>query len=322
MQKFADLSHTVSHVPNRKDLRTSPASSSRSPGSSPRSCCSGIAGSTPPTWPCSPASICSPRPASRRLSPTPHPPLLSDLPAGRARLRHSRLAVRPGLGARLGRRSPQAPRPHRRRGRPAFTPRRPRQRSRGLWHAHAGWLTKTQGQADWKRYAADLYDDPKMRRIGRRFPVLVGLSLLLPTLAGFALHGWTLARRDPRIYMGRPGADLPRAPRHLVGELRLPLLRQPPLRHRRPLDQRRLAGAASRSANRGTTTTTRSRAAPATACAGGRSTLGPSSQLERTAWRGTSCGSRQNARPPVWLRASPLPPRRTRAGNLTRTGRD
>ena len=62
---------------------------------------------------------------------------------------------------------------------------------KGLWHAHMGWLTETQGQADWERYARDLYDDPKMRGIGRRFPLLVGLSLLLPTLAGFALHGWT-----------------------------------------------------------------------------------------------------------------------------------
>ncbi len=63
---------------------------------------------------------------------------------------------------------------------------------RGLWHAHAGWLTETQGQADWKRYARDLYDDPAMRRIGRGFPALAGLSLLLPTLAGFAIHGFTL----------------------------------------------------------------------------------------------------------------------------------
>src|SRR3954471_9872960 len=37
----------------------------------------------------------------------------------------------------------------------------------GLWHAHTGWLLETQGQADWKRYARDLYDDPKMRSIGR-----------------------------------------------------------------------------------------------------------------------------------------------------------
>jgi stearoyl-CoA desaturase (delta-9 desaturase) len=63
---------------------------------------------------------------------------------------------------------------------------------RGLWHAHTGWLLETQGQADWKRYAADLYEDPKMRRIGRRFPLLVLASLAIPTLAGFALHGWTL----------------------------------------------------------------------------------------------------------------------------------
>ena len=62
---------------------------------------------------------------------------------------------------------------------------------RGLWHAHTGWLWKTQGQADWKRYARDLYEDPKMRRIGKRFPLVVLASLLIPTLAGFALHGWT-----------------------------------------------------------------------------------------------------------------------------------
>jgi stearoyl-CoA desaturase (delta-9 desaturase) len=62
----------------------------------------------------------------------------------------------------------------------------------GLWHAHVGWLLETQGQADWKRYATDLYEDPKMRRIGRRFPLLAGLSLLIPTAAGFVLHGFTL----------------------------------------------------------------------------------------------------------------------------------
>ncbi|HWE34885.1 MAG TPA: fatty acid desaturase [Solirubrobacteraceae bacterium] len=63
---------------------------------------------------------------------------------------------------------------------------------RGLWHAHVGWLLETQGQADWKRYAPDLYEDPAMRSIGRRFPLLVVISLLVPTLAGFVLHGFTL----------------------------------------------------------------------------------------------------------------------------------
>jgi stearoyl-CoA desaturase (delta-9 desaturase) len=62
----------------------------------------------------------------------------------------------------------------------------------GLWHAHVGWLLETQGQADWKRYAPDLYEDPGMRKIGRRFPMLALLSLLIPTAAGFVLHGFTL----------------------------------------------------------------------------------------------------------------------------------
>jgi stearoyl-CoA desaturase (Delta-9 desaturase) len=63
----------------------------------------------------------------------------------------------------------------------------------GLWHAHVGWLLETQGQADWKKYAAELYEDPAMRRIGRWFPQLALLSLLVPTVAGWALHDFTAA---------------------------------------------------------------------------------------------------------------------------------
>ncbi|MGI8715186.1 MAG: acyl-CoA desaturase [Solirubrobacteraceae bacterium] len=61
----------------------------------------------------------------------------------------------------------------------------------GLWHAHVGWLLETQGQADWTRYAPDLYEDPGMRAIGRRFPLLALASLLIPTAAGFVAHGFT-----------------------------------------------------------------------------------------------------------------------------------
>ncbi|HZE04647.1 MAG TPA: fatty acid desaturase [Solirubrobacteraceae bacterium] len=64
---------------------------------------------------------------------------------------------------------------------------------RGLWYAHTGWLLHTQGQADWRRYARDLYDDPAMRRIGRRFELLALASLLIPAAAGFVLHGFTAA---------------------------------------------------------------------------------------------------------------------------------
>jgi len=63
---------------------------------------------------------------------------------------------------------------------------------RGLWHAHTGWLFSTQGQASARRYAKDLYEDPGMRLINRRFPVLVLLTLAVPALAGWALTG-TLA---------------------------------------------------------------------------------------------------------------------------------
>ncbi len=48
---------------------------------------------------------------------------------------------------------------------------------RGLWHAHTGWLFSTQGRASARRYAKDLYEDPGMRLISRRFPMLVLLSL-------------------------------------------------------------------------------------------------------------------------------------------------
>jgi stearoyl-CoA desaturase (Delta-9 desaturase) len=62
----------------------------------------------------------------------------------------------------------------------------------GLWHAHTGWLMSTQGRADWKRYAPDLYEDRGMRAINRHFGLLVLISLSLPALAGYAVSG-TLA---------------------------------------------------------------------------------------------------------------------------------
>jgi stearoyl-CoA desaturase (delta-9 desaturase) len=62
----------------------------------------------------------------------------------------------------------------------------------GLWHAHSGWLMSTQGRADWKRYAADLYEDRGMRTISRQFVPLVLASLAIPALAGYVVSG-TLA---------------------------------------------------------------------------------------------------------------------------------
>jgi stearoyl-CoA desaturase (delta-9 desaturase) len=62
----------------------------------------------------------------------------------------------------------------------------------GLWHAHTGWLFETHGQADWKKYARELYEDRGMKKINRLFPLWALLSLLVPTALGFVLHGFTL----------------------------------------------------------------------------------------------------------------------------------
>jgi stearoyl-CoA desaturase (delta-9 desaturase) len=63
---------------------------------------------------------------------------------------------------------------------------------RGLWHAHTGWLFRTHGQASSKRYAGDLVEDARMRRINRLFPLIALASLLLPFLLGLALGAGAL----------------------------------------------------------------------------------------------------------------------------------
>jgi stearoyl-CoA desaturase (delta-9 desaturase) len=59
----------------------------------------------------------------------------------------------------------------------------------GLWHAHTGWLMSTQGQANWKRYAPDLYEDRGMRTISRNFAPILLAGLALPALAGYLVSG-------------------------------------------------------------------------------------------------------------------------------------
>jgi stearoyl-CoA desaturase (delta-9 desaturase) len=58
---------------------------------------------------------------------------------------------------------------------------------RGLWHAHAGWLFSTHGQASSKRFAPDLLADRGMRRINKRFPLIVLGSLGIPFALGSGL---------------------------------------------------------------------------------------------------------------------------------------
>jgi stearoyl-CoA desaturase (delta-9 desaturase) len=62
---------------------------------------------------------------------------------------------------------------------------------KGLVHAHMGWLITNQGTANYKKYARDLYEDRGIKWISRKFPWFIGLSLLIPTVLGFALSGFT-----------------------------------------------------------------------------------------------------------------------------------
>ena len=235
-----------------------------------------------------------------RLPPPAHPPRLPDPQAGRVRARRGRLDGGPGPGDRLGRRPPQAPRPHRRGGRPALPARRPRHAaSRGLWHAHVGWLFDANGQADRRKYAPDLMDDPGMRLLNRRF---LGLVVLSPRgcrpLLGFAAHRHARRRRSPgcsgagfvRIFFVHHVTWSINSICHFHGSRRFD--------DRRPLDQRLVALA--RLARRGLAPQPprlpalgRPRPAPLGARpVGARS----SARCSGSGWPGTWCGSRRSAR--------------------------
>ncbi len=72
----------------------------------------------------------------------------------------------------------------------------------GLWHAHTGWLMTSQGRADWKKYAPDLYEDRGMRTISRQFPMLVLASLALPALAGYLVTGTPIGALTALLWGG------------------------------------------------------------------------------------------------------------------------
>ena len=183
-----------------------------------------------------------------RLPPAAHPPLVPDLQAGRVHARRARLDGGAGPGHDLGRRPPQAPRAHRQGGRPALARTATAAASRARSPASgtrtwAGCSTAPARRAP-ERYAKDLYEDRGMRVIHATFWLCRARRLrCCPFALGCAIGG-TLADGADRRAVGRRGADLPAAPRHLVDQLRLPLLRHAPLRRRRPLDQRLLALAA------------------------------------------------------------------------------
>ena len=59
----------------------------------------------------------------------------------------------------------------------------------GFWHAHAGWLFETQGEADPAVFAPDLLADPGIVLIDRFNGVFVAAGLTAPAAAGLAIAG-------------------------------------------------------------------------------------------------------------------------------------
>ena len=108
-------------------------------------------------------------------------------------------------------------------------------------------------------------------RVDRLFPALVAVSLLVPPLIG-GLVTWSWTGALTAFFWAALVRIGPAAPRHLVDQLDLPRLRRAPLRH--PGPRRATSGRwrSCRSARAGTTCTTPTRPAPATAYCAVRST--------------------------------------------------
>lgn len=74
--------------------------------------------------------------------------------------------------------------------------------TRGLWHAHVGWLVREQGMARRRKFAPDLLEDRGMRWISRQFPLLVLAGLAIPAAAGFAVTGTALGAATGLLWGG------------------------------------------------------------------------------------------------------------------------
>ena len=110
----------------------------------------------------------------------------------------------------------------------------------GLWYAHMGWLFERSGQSEHQRYGRDLHEDRGMRFIHKTFGLWVALGIAIPAAIGLALTGtWRGALEAAlwggavRIFLGHHVTWSINSVCHFFGT--------PPLRRRRPLDQRLLA---------------------------------------------------------------------------------
>jgi stearoyl-CoA desaturase (delta-9 desaturase) len=72
--------------------------------------------------------------------------------------------------------------------------------TRGLWHAHVGWLFDVE-QTDQHRFTPDLLADRDIARVSRLFPVIVTGSMVLPAVLG-GLITWSWAGALTAFFWG------------------------------------------------------------------------------------------------------------------------
>ncbi len=156
-------------------------------------------------------------------------------PAAR-RARDPRLDVGAGRGHPLGRRPPQAPRLHRRGGRPAQPAHCTAATAGAACSPGSGTRTwagcSTASAAPARRYAPDLRKDPLIRRIDSALPAVGRARPRDPVRRRLLISGGELSRGLTALAVGGPRAHLPPAPRDVERELDLPHVRQAAVRHR------------------------------------------------------------------------------------------
>ena len=209
-----------------------------------------------------------------RLPPAADPPRLSDLQADRVPVRGVRVDGGRGARDRLGVRPPRAttPTPTRTATRTAPTGTAAASRGRcagsGTRTSAGCSTTRPQGR---RQARARPGRGPRHARDAQAVRPVRGGRAAAPVPGRLGPARRARGRPD-RAVLGRARAHLPGAPRDLLDQLDLPLLRPPALQHGGSVHERVLARAARRSASPGTTTITPSPAPRCTACAGGRST--------------------------------------------------
>jgi stearoyl-CoA desaturase (delta-9 desaturase) len=72
--------------------------------------------------------------------------------------------------------------------------------TRGLWHAHVGWLFDVE-QTDQKRFTPDLLADRDIATVSRLFPLIVTGSMVLPAVLG-GLITWSWAGALTAFFWG------------------------------------------------------------------------------------------------------------------------